>query len=284
MKWMLFTLTAALALGFGVERSELTDKEEITKSISFPPGGSTRALVVDNIRGSIEVVGYDGDELKLVVHRTSYGDSEAELQEAKKKITLEITEGPGRLILYVDAPWRCNDGKGIHYSSEDYGYDAAFDFELKVPRNTDCTLKTINDGSITASGVTGRFEVRNVNGAIDMAGITGSGTAKTVNGNVSVRFDRNPEARCGFATVNGTIDVTMRSDLSADLRLKTFNGEVYTDFDVTGLPHPSPTAKRAGHRTTYRSDDYSVVRAGEGGPELDFETLNGDIRILKLHQ
>ncbi len=284
MKYILMTLTVVLSLGFGVERSDYTDKEEIVKTLRFPDGGSTRELAVDNIRGSISVVGYDGADLQLVAHRTSYGDTEEKLKESKKKITLDITQEPGRLVLYVNTPWRCHDGQGYHGGSDDYGFDAEFDFELKVPFATDCTLKTVNGGSVSASGISGTFDVRNVNGGIEMSDIAGAGTAKTVNGDVSVSFKENPKGHCGFATVNGTVDVMLRNGLSADLRLKTFNGEVYTDFDLTGLPHKSMTPQHEGRRMIYRSADYSLVRAGDGGPELEFETLNGDIRILKNHQ
>ncbi len=284
MKWILVALTAVISLGFGDERSAFSDKEDIVKSIAFPAGGSVREVVVDNISGSISVVGYGGDDVRLVAHRTSFGDSEQKLQESKKKITLDITQEPGRIVLYVNTPWRCQDGSGYHGGSEDYGFDAEFNFELKVPSKTDCTLKTVNGGAITVEDVNGDFIVRNVNGGIAMSGISGAGTAKTVNGNVSVEFAENPHAGCGFATVNGTIDIRLRQDLSADLRFKTFNGEVFSDFDLAGLPHQAPVSKRSGKRTVYRSDDYSLVRAGAGGPRLEFETLNGDIRILKDHQ
>jgi DUF4097 and DUF4098 domain-containing protein YvlB len=130
----------------------------------------------------------------------------------------------------------------------------------------------------------GTFEVSNVNGGIRMSGITGSGLATTVNGKVDVNFTRNPDARCGFRTVNGAIEVEVPDDLSADLRLKTFNGEVYTDFDVTGLPHSAPVQERIGRRTVYRGNEFFSVRAGKGGPEMMFETLNGDIRILRTHK
>jgi hypothetical protein len=31
----------------------------------------------------------------------------------------------------------------------------------------------------------------------------------------------------------------------------------------------------------YRADRYAAVRVGGGGPELVFETLNGDVQIRK---
>lgn len=130
----------------------------------------------------------------------------------------------------------------------------------------------------------GAFEVDNVNGGIEMSGIAGSGLASTVNGGVEVRFTKNPDSRCGFQTVNGSIEIEVPDQLSAVLRLKTFNGEVFSDFDVTGLPRAASGPERIGRRTLYRGDEFFSVRAGSGGPEMVFETLNGDIRILKTHK
>ena len=88
------------------------------------------------------------------------------------------------------------------------------------------------------------------------------------------RFKENPKGHCGFATVNGTVDVRCsRNGLSPTFRLKTFNGEVYADFDLAGLPHESMTPQHEGRRMIYGGADYYLVRAGDGGPDSEFETL-----------
>jgi hypothetical protein len=277
-------LAALLLGGAGPGRPGLSEKEDIRKTLLFPAGGASKRLVVDNISGSIEVAGYDGSDIQLVAHRTSYGTSAERLMESKARISLDIREEPGTVILYVNTPWRCGDGSVSYRSRDDYGFDADFDFEIKVPANTDFSLRTVNKGGISVSNVTGAFEVENVNGKIGMSGIAGSGLVSTVNGNVDVRFRKNPDARCGFKTVNGSIEIGLPDDLAADLRLKTFNGEVYSDFNVTGLPRQASAPERIGRRTVYRGDEFFSVRAGGGGPEMVFETLNGDIRILRIHK
>jgi DUF4097 and DUF4098 domain-containing protein YvlB len=276
-------LAALVCLGASAGEYGSVEKEEITKALKFPEGGSSRQLVVDNINGTIAVTGYDGNEVRLVAHRTSYGDSDEKLRMSKEKITLEIKEEPGKIILSVKTPWRCEDGSLSYRERREYGFDADFDFDLKVPRKIDFALRTVNKGTITVTDMEGEFEVSNVNGGIAMSGIAGSGLVTTVNGELSVRFTKNPESRCGFRTVNGEIEVEFPQQLSADLKFKTFNGEVYSDFEVTGLPRKATAVERIGRRTLYKGDQYSSVRAGSGGPELMFETLNGDIRILHAH-
>jgi hypothetical protein len=66
------------------------------------------------------------------------------------------------------------------------------------------------------------------------------------------------------------------------VRLKTFNGKVYTDFDVSTLPQNQATVEeRNGTRRIFRRGGSYAVRVGKGGPEFSFDTLNGSIYILK---
>jgi DUF4097 and DUF4098 domain-containing protein YvlB len=101
-----------------------------------------------------------------------------------------------------------------------------------------------------------------------------------VNGDIDATFSAAPKDASGFKTVNGRVNVTLPGSLSADLRLRTMNGGLYTDFDTTPLPTAFTTERRNG-RLMYRANRYAAVRVGQGGPELTFETLNGDVQIRK---
>jgi len=264
---------------------ESVHKQDIRKTLTFSaPSGERKRLVVDNISGSISVEGGTGTGVELIAHETIRGESEARIEVAKQKVHLEISEEPDRILIYVDAPWRCSDGS-IHSRGWDYyGYDVEYDFQLKVPAETDLSLKTVNHGGVSVKNVEGSFHIENVNGGITMVGIAGSGTFSTVNGNIKVEFAKNPQSNSSFQTINGRLDARFAEDLSADLRLKTFNGEVYTDYTVTSLPSASFTENRHERRKVYRNGNSFRVRVGGGGPELSFDTLNGDIYIVKDEQ
>ena len=77
------------------------------------------------------------------------------------------------------------------------------------------------------------------------------------------------------------MDVSFLEDLSADLRFKTFNGSVYTDFLVTYLPSGPATQERRNGKFVYKSNEFFGVRVARGGPELKFDSFNGNIHILK---
>ncbi len=260
------------------------DSETIRKTFTMASGTAHKSLVVDNIFGSIEVTAIDGDQVQLVVNKTLRAESQSKLELARKEVTLDITDQPELLKLYVNGPFRCdcNDGcDGNRYHGDrDETYRVKMDFELQVPRNIDVELRTVNSGQIVVKGVTGEFLVRNVNGTVDMTDVAGSGTARSVNGHVKVSFREAPKENSAFGSVNGVIELSFPKNLSADFRFKTFNGGVYTDFPVTALPVRAVEEQHEGTKVIIRSDRYSGGRIGAGGPEIKVDTLNGDIRIL----
>ncbi|MBU6403017.1 MAG: hypothetical protein KGS61_22065, partial [Verrucomicrobia bacterium] len=75
-------------------------------------------------------------------------------------------------------------------------------------------------------------------------------------------------------------EVAFRPGLSANILLKTFNGQVYSDFPVSYLPPGKPMKQTKDGKFIYKSNDFYGVRVGAGGPELKFDAFNGDIRIL----
>lgn len=103
-----------------------------------------------------------------------------------------------------------------------------------------------------------------------------------------VRFDFIVDAPAGaplsLSSLNGEIEAEFPPSLAADFRLRTFHGQVYTDFDITALPGGAPRFERAAGKRMYRADPYTGIRIGSGGVEHRLETLNGNIRILKTRQ
>jgi DUF4097 and DUF4098 domain-containing protein YvlB len=140
-------------------------------------------------------------------------------------------------------------------------------------------ISTVNGGDVRVEGVSGSFDVKNVNGAITMNAIGGSGDAHTVNGPVAIHFAKNPSSPCSFKSVNGSLDAFFPNDLSADLLFKTLNGQVYTDFEVSPRATPVVQSERRDGKFVYHGNRLSGGRAGRGGPELSFNTLNGSIRL-----
>ena len=258
------------------------DEEKIQKSFTLPAAGH-KSLEIDNVWGSIEVVADTTDKVELTVARTNQAESKEKLERAKKEVTLDVTQEEGALKLYVNGPFRCQCDDCRH-SRDDEGYRVKMDFKVHVPRDIDIKVKTVNEGRVKVSNVNGSFVVRNVNGDIEMDNMAGSGTARTVNGPVIVSFRQNPRENSEFKTVNGNVELRFAHDLSADFRFKTFNGGIYSDFPVTALPVHAIQAEQKGGKVVYRADRFTGARVNAGGPEIQVENLNGDIRILENHE
>ncbi len=276
-----FLILSLIGLTFSqADNLRMEKKEEIKKSLRFQDTSQHKDLQVDNIWGSIEVTGYEGDTVELVAHKNIKARSEGRIQSAEQEVKLDITEEKNIIDIYVDGPFReQNKDRERRY---DLGYEVHYDFEIKVPRKTNIFIKTVTDGDIKVTGVDGEFEVRNVNGKIRMDDVAGSGIAHTVNGEVQVSFARNPKSDCSFKTINGDVEVAFIKDLSADFRLKSDFGDAYSDFPVSYLPtRSSATTERKNGKYIYKSNRFIDVRIGSGGPEIKMDTLNGDILINK---
>lgn len=259
------------------------EQEKIEKSIAMPAGAGRRTLEIDNIWGSIEVVGTTSDKAQLTVNKSIRAESKEKIARAKKDVTLDITQQADALRLYVNGPFRCNC-HDCERSRDDDGYVVKMDFQVQVPKDVDIKIKTVNEGHVLVRDINGSFLVRNVNGDIQIRNIAGSGTARTVNGPVKVSFRQNPRETSDFETVNGAIELQFARDLSADFRFKTFNGGIYSDFPVTALPVQGMKEERHGTKVVFRADRYTGARINAGGPQIKVENLNGDIRILENHE
>jgi hypothetical protein len=258
------------------------EEEKIQKTFAMP--SAHRTLEIDNVWGSIEIVGTSSDQVKLTVNRATRAESKEKLEQARKEVTLDVTARPDSLKLYVNGPFRCDchDCNGSRREFE--GYIVKMDFQVEVPRDIDLKIKTVNEGHVSVGDVNGSFVVRNVNGDIQMHNVAGSGSARTVNGPVKVSFRQNPREASEFQTINGAVELQFAHDLAADFRFKTMNGGIYSDFPVTTLPVKGFQEEHRGMKTIFRADRYTSVRVNAGGPEIKVENLNGDIRILENHE
>lgn len=272
MKLSLILLFAPAALA-------LTHTETINKTFAAP-----HVLDVDNISGSVHVTAYSGNQVELTAVRTDEADTQDALAQAAREVSLKTEEKNGELMIYVDGPFRDRNPpfRGFHSDYHNPPYKFHFDFTLRVPQSLDLNVRNVNHGGIAIEGVHGHFSVQEVNGRVDMKDVAGEGQVHSVNGPLHVEFSQNPTGPWKFRTVNGEIEARLLPSLSADLEYKTMHGGIYTDFELTGAPvRPAGQTDSRNGRFVYRSRGMSNGRVGSGGPLLSFETVNGEIRILK---
>ena len=271
----------ALALVACAYAAEVEQHETIHKSFA-----GAKSIEVDNVNGGIQVVAWSGPDIQADIEKTVRADDADRAEAAKREVKLDISENGGEVKLYVDGPFRCHCNEGgfrsrnnMHQSRHP-GYRVDYEFQLKVPAGTKVYLSTVNHGGIKLSNTSGDFDVENINGGIEMVEISGSGRVHAINGKVNVVFAKNPVGPSSFGSLNGAVDIAFQPGLSADASVKTFNGGIFTDFPVTYLPRTAGAGQRQNGKFVYRSNEFTGIRIGGGGPEYKFETLNGNIRIV----
>ena len=245
----------------------------------------TRTVDLRTVSGTIRLTTENRDDVRLTLTRKTDAERESDLATAERDVRLETTTSGATVTASVrDREQACGESNTWRRDSwwDRPRYRVSVDLTAVVPAGARVRLCTINGEAIVATGTLGDFDVTNVNGRVELNGVRGSGRATTVNGPVSVTFAESPRDASEFKTVNGDVVVTFPGDLSANLRLKTFHGDLLTDFEVQALPvQTRPVREERNGRTVYRSGGFTTVRAGAGGPELTFDTLNGDVRILR---
>jgi hypothetical protein len=158
------------------------------------------------------------------------------------------------------------------------------------------------EGDIHVENISGDLEAKSADGDVVMTAVSGSVIASTADGDVTVVLNSvAPGKPMSFSTVEGDLDVTLPADVKASVRLKTEEGDFYTDFAIDfqqtlekkefgRAPEPGERivrtpaereADRGGH--AYRLDLERVMKGAinGGGPEYKFYSMEGDIYLRK---
>ncbi len=240
-------------------------------TVPFRDASKPRTLVVKVINGGMTIRGYDGKDVIIEAHgiareRHSHEPPAGMHRLGDNNTGLDVTEDNN--VVTVQA--------GIMHSA---------DLNIQVPVQTSLRLTTMNGGKIQVENVSGEIEAQNMNGAVTLTNVSGSVVANSMNGRVTVSLDHvTPNKTMSFSTMNGPIDVTLPGDMKADLRMRTDNGDIFTDFDVKlqGSGPPIVDDQRGnGGRYRVRVDKTLYGSINGGGPEIRFTTYNGTITIHK---
>ncbi len=157
-------------------------------------------------------------------------------------------------------------------------------FEIEAPARTNLKLSTVNGGEILVENIDGELAVSNTNGGITLNNVAGTVTAGTTNGSVRASLTRVTSDRgMAFTSLNGTVDVTLPPTTRANLRMRSDNGDVYSDFDVQlAASAPVVQENRSGNGRYRISRNRSIVGAiNGGGPEFELRTFNSNVYVRK---
>ena len=246
--------------------AQTNNPEEITIPLSNP--GKTGTLKVNLVEGSIVVEGYSGKEIII----SSIAKSENKEKELKEK------DGMKR-ISYSGGDLDISESNNVVDVQASHHWVV---LKIKVPAQFNLKLNTVNNGEITVKNVSGEIEVENVNKGINLKDISGSVSANTVNGSVIVDFNKiTPGVPMAFTTLNGKIDITLPPDTKATLKIKSDQGEIYSDFDMNTIQLKDQKKSTENGYYKLKTENWVEGTINGGGPQFLMKNMNGNIYIRK---
>jgi DUF4097 and DUF4098 domain-containing protein YvlB len=270
MKWIYAVLITA---GGVAALAQDASPERVTVPFSDP--SRPKMVKVSLINGGITVKGYNGKEV-IVESRGGEGDRGRRGRDVPPGMHRIDVNGTGLRVEESE--------NTVTIGTERINNHA--EITIQVPTDTSLKLRTVNGGNIVVENVSGDLDIDNTNGAVTLSHVSGSAVAHALNGRVLVTLDRvSANKAMSFSSLNGDVDVTLPADVKANVKMKTDNGEIYSDFDVKLDPssrQPVVEGNRGnGGKYRIRFDHGMTGTINGGGPEMQFTTFNGTIYIRK---
>lgn len=240
-----------------------------------------KAILVSNISGDITITGNASSSIS-VEENIGEGNRDFKVRYLEKNDTLYIGVDDEELNIKTKSFPACFYRPIYHETRK----QLRVDFNITVPENIIVKVSTVNDGEIQVSNFKNELWAYNINGGIYLTNVKEVRKAHTINGNVDIDFIGNPTLPGRYYTLNGDINVNLLKGLNSDFAFKSFNGDFYTNIEQ--IQHkPSPIKKikkrKKGKTTNIEVGNQTLMKVGNGGPLLDFETFNGDA-IVKIQK
>lgn len=224
--------------------------------------GST--LEVKGVNGDITAQPGAGSQVEVVVVRRGR-------RSDPEDVKIEVIEhGGGTTICAVypskrqGPPNECRPGREGRMNTDNN--DVNVKFTIRVPAGVRFVGRTVN-GDVEAESLSGPVDVGTVNGSVTFS-TTSYGEASTVNGSIKAAMGSTDWTDVlDFSTVNGSITIDLPTNLSTEVRARSLNGEISTDFQMTVTGRVNPQ----------RLDG----TIGAGGRSLELNTVNGSVRLRK---
>ena len=263
------------------------DAEATRQTIALGDPGRPATLDVNLVMGSISVKGSNRKDVLIETRGSSPAPGARPprqnrpdeppppgLRRLTQRPPIDIDQDRNTISIDVDSPLR------------------SVDFTIEVPLRTNLDVETVM-GSVSVEGVDGEVEVESVNGAVTLTNVSGSVVAHTVNGKLTATVTRAaPQQPMAFTSLNGSVDVTLPAAVKANLKLRSDQGDVYTDFDLqqarqdssNANPNPNPDVNLSRRGNRRRGNDIDSAIYGSvngGGPDFEMRTFNGNVYVRK---
>jgi DUF4097 and DUF4098 domain-containing protein YvlB len=273
-------MTKAILIGLGLLATAVAqDASPRRVTLPFRDATAPRKLIVDGLTGNVSIKGYDGKD--AIIEYTGRGTF------FNRGVSAPPPAGMRRLSPDRNDLNATEQNNVIRVNGAILGRT---DLTIQVPTETSVTVNVFAGDAISIENISGEIEASNMAGPVTITNSSGSVVAHSMSGKITASLNKvTPDKSMSFSTMNGDIEVTLPADTKARLKMKTYNGEIFTDtdFDVKSEPGDSPvqeTRTYKGKTKVFRlrhGDGSSYATINGGGPEYQFTTFNGHILIHK---
>lgn len=246
--------TALLLLWFVfavASRALATEARVTTADFPLPANGQ---ISVENVRGAIQVVGWDRSVVQVTTLKTA--PDGCDCLDKAAVLASRTRQGWAFQTVYTN-------GKRD---------PVRVDYKLKVPRQVRLKELSTIQGQIEVLGVQGSVLAETVNGDIRELDVEGKVSAHALNGNIFVSLRGLPASSrsLSFEALNGNLDLILPPKPNAELALSTLEGKAVTPYMLEASSHPG--------------DQTRTCRLGRGGPSILLKTVRGNIRVQERNE
>jgi DUF4097 and DUF4098 domain-containing protein YvlB len=227
---------------------------------------SQQLLEIKNINGDIDTKSTTGDEAQVTAEKSGPQADQVRIEVVPSSEGVTICAVYPSSIFSGESSGRCESGSHGN-SSNVRGDRTKVHFTVLVPRGVRFSGLNVN-GNINAEDMEGEVRANTVNGSVRVA-TTKWAEVNTVNGSIHAAMgDAAWNGTLKIASVNGSVELRMPDDLSADVSFKSVNGSMSSDFPLT-ITNNWPV----GH--------HANGKIGNGGRQLVIDTVNGSVQLRK---
>src|SRR5687767_8155098 len=215
------TLFAVVALmsASGIAAQGEPSKQTIKFSDPSKPG----TVKISLGRGELRVKGADTSEVVI---------------KTDSQVTTSKPRQDGMRVLSAASSFALSERDNVISldTGKEWGGRSNSDFDLIVPRNTTIIVQNAWGGEISCTGINGDIEINSMQGEIRLEDVAGGVVVGTMNGEIRASIRELNEGKpLSFTSMNGEVVVRLPESTKANVRLRTQNGTVLTDFAETAL-------------------------------------------------
>ena len=238
--------------------------DQIIVPLSTPLEGGI--IVINHHKGAIKITGFEGDV--IIVNASLRYKNITQPDHGLKQIRpnliqLEAEEHDNEVTIRTNS------------------LQKTIDLDIQVPNNFSVRIQKYDIGPVEVQNLRGEMDISNVDGDIIVSHISGSAVLNTVDGNIRAVFaEVTPNLPMAFTSVEGKIEIVLPAFTKAIARMKTDNGEIFTDFKMDIQPRQTKTEKDKQSDTfRIKLDDWIYGKINGGGPEFMIKSFNGSIYL-----